>query len=120
MPSCIQKMTLKTRASALLNRAWKETQAAELVEMAFVVPLSEADVLRILVKMDFALHEHEVIRLDGNVRAAKDFHEAGHVAAGVDGPDDAARLEFADEIEQMFGNGRVFKLGEQGSVEVGG
>ena len=39
MPSCIQKMTLKTRASALLSRAWKETQAAELVEMAFVVPL---------------------------------------------------------------------------------
>ena len=39
MPSCIQKMTLKTRASALLNRAWKETRAAELVEMAFVIPV---------------------------------------------------------------------------------
>lgn len=39
MPSCIQKMTLKPRASALLRRAWKETRAAELVEMAFVVPL---------------------------------------------------------------------------------
>lgn len=39
MPSCIQKMTLKTRPSALLKRAWKETQAAEIVEMAFVIPV---------------------------------------------------------------------------------
>jgi Flp pilus assembly protein TadG len=39
MPSCIRKMTPKARARSLLKRGWKETRAAELVEMAFVIPL---------------------------------------------------------------------------------
>jgi Flp pilus assembly protein TadG len=39
MPSCIRKMTPKARALWLLKQGWKETQAAELVEMAFVIPL---------------------------------------------------------------------------------
>jgi Flp pilus assembly protein TadG len=39
MPSCIRKMTPQARALSLLKRGWKVTQAAELVEMAFVIPL---------------------------------------------------------------------------------
>jgi Flp pilus assembly protein TadG len=39
MPSCIRKMTLKARMLSLLKQGWKQTQAAELVEMAFVIPL---------------------------------------------------------------------------------
>jgi Flp pilus assembly protein TadG len=39
MPSCIRKMTPKARMLSLLKQGWKETQAAELVEMAFVIPL---------------------------------------------------------------------------------
>ncbi len=39
MPSCIRKMTPKARMLSLLKQGWKQTQAAELVEMAFVIPL---------------------------------------------------------------------------------
>jgi Flp pilus assembly protein TadG len=39
MPSGIRKMTLTVRALVHLRRSWKETQAAELVEMAFVIPV---------------------------------------------------------------------------------
>ena len=38
MRSCIQTMTPKVRAFSRLRRAWKETQAAEMVEMALVIP----------------------------------------------------------------------------------
>ncbi len=69
--------------------------------------------------MDFAFHEHEVIGFDGQLRARHGFHEAGHVAAGVDDPDDAAGLEVADELLQVVWDWRVFKLGEQGAVEIG-
>src|SRR5580692_9349692 len=39
MPSCIRKMTPKARMLSLLKQGWKQTQAAELVEFAFVLPL---------------------------------------------------------------------------------
>jgi Flp pilus assembly protein TadG len=39
MPTRIRKVTPEARLLSLLRRAWKETLAAELVEMAFVIPL---------------------------------------------------------------------------------
>ena len=39
MPSCIRKMTLSAGVFSSLRRVWKETRAAEIVEMAFVIPV---------------------------------------------------------------------------------
>lgn len=39
MPSCIRKMTPGARLFSVLRRGWNETRAAELVEMAFVIPV---------------------------------------------------------------------------------
>jgi hypothetical protein len=88
--------------------------------MAGEIPIVEADVLVVDVAVDFAFDEDQVIRLDGDVGAGESFHEAGHVAAGVDDPFDATSLEIADEGDELRRDGRFFELGEKGAVEVSG
>ena len=69
--------------------------------------------------VNFALDQHQIIRLNRNPRPGQRFHQAGHVAPGVDDPADALFLQIADELLELSGNRWILKLGEDGSVEIG-
>ncbi len=69
--------------------------------------------------INLALDQHQVIRLHGDAGAGQRFHQAGHVAPGVDDPFGAAGLQVANELLHRLGNRRTLELGEKGSVEIG-
>jgi hypothetical protein len=87
--------------------------------VAGLVPAGIGEVLGLLVFIDFAFDEDEVIGADGEVAAAEAFHEGGHIASGIDDPGDAMGLELSDELLEFVWDGWVFEFGEERPVEVG-
>ena len=83
------------------------------------VPFFQANVARVLVDMNLAFHQHQVIGLDFNAGAAQGFHEAGHIASSVDHPFGSLLLQFRDELLKFQRDGRVLKLGKERPVEIG-
>jgi hypothetical protein len=88
--------------------------------VAGLVPVGIGQVLGLLVAIDFAFDEDEVIGADGQVAASEAFHEGGHIASGIDDPGDTVGLELSDESLELGGDGWVFEFGEERAVEVGG
>lgn len=84
------------------------------------VPFFEGDILGGMVIMNFPLDQDEEVGVDLDAGSTQSLEEAGHVASGIDGPFGAALLEFGDEALKFVGNGRVFELGEESAVEIGG
>ena len=82
------------------------------------VPLRQTQVLRIPVQEDLALHQHQEVRFHRQVSPAEGFHQAGHVAAGVDDPLGAFALQVAEELLQVVGHRWVFEFGEERAVEI--
>jgi hypothetical protein len=87
--------------------------------VAGLVPAGIGQVLRLVVAVDFAFDEDEVIGADGEVATAEAFHEGGHIASGIDDPGDSIGLELSDEELEVGWDGRVFEFGEERAVEVG-
>ena len=88
--------------------------------IAAVVPHGAGEVLRVLMAVNLALDGDEEVGADVEAGAGDAFHDAGEVAAGVDDPVGTLALEVADEGLEIEGHGRVFKVGVEGAVEIGG
>jgi hypothetical protein len=54
------------------------------------------------------------------MRTGESFHQAGHVATGIDDPLCALSLKVPDHFQQVFRDGWILEFCEQGSVEIGG
>ena len=76
------------------------------------IPLPKADKLGIRVQMDFTLDKHEVIGFDGDTGTGQAFHEAGHLAAGINNPFGSLLLQIGNELLEVLWDGRVLEFGE--------
>ena len=85
---------------------------------ALPVPVLQADILCLVVDVNLAFHNHQVIRTHAQAGARQGFQQTGKVAAGIDDPLGAGLLQSAQQKLQFARHRRVLKLGEKRSVEI--